>query len=617
MSDRPSPKAAYIRLPRSLGASRRLLKAVFPLVIGVACIILLNTKLEGLDFRAVADVVRTTSFPQWIAAAAATAVSFWAIGTYDVVVHRHLRTGVPDNVARVTGASSIAIAQVLGLGIVTGSLARWRMLQGAGGGMAAAITGVVSASFLGAWALVMVLLALVLPGASLPFGVTGLVLLGAVAVFALAFAAPTLRIRSLSLRLPSLRSLGSLSVLALIDIVAAAVALHVLMPAHLDIGFEVLLPIFAIALGCGLFSSTPGGAGPFELAVLTFLPQIDQAPLLGAILAWRLIYYAVPAVLAVIPLAFPYRLPAKSAPDAGFANLSHASRAECNVMRQNGGFCLSTGRDTSVVAETGQTLTLMFDPLHGTAQGVTQDLAREARNRMLIPVIYKCSGPLASAARDAGWHVARVADDAVVDLAAFNLDGSKYRQLRRKLRNVEKAGVTVAEEKVSDALLDDMARVDVAWLATHNHARGFSMGHFCPEYVAHQRIITARRDGELLGFVTFHQTSADMALDLMRHGDDLPDGVMHAMIVAGIEGAKAEGRTRLSLAALPAKCECDGKLGARLRAEITKRSGGAGLTRFKESFGVRRQPLYAAAPSRLGLAVGLADIARAVHATRG
>jgi len=612
MSQRPSPKTAYLRLP----ASRRLFKAIFPLAIGVACIVLLNTKLEGLDFHAVSDVVRTTSLIQWFAAAAATAVSFWAIGTYDVVVHRHLRTGVPADVARVTGASSIAIAQVLGLGIVTGSLARWRMLQGAGGGIAAAITGVVSASFLGAWALVMVLLALVLPGASLPFALTATVLIGAVAVFGLAFAAPKLRIGSLSLRLPSLRALAALSVLTLIDIVAAAAALHILMPAHLAIGFEVLLPVFAIALGCGLFSSTPGGAGPFELAMLTFLPQIDQAPLLGAVLAWRLIYYAVPAILAVIPLAFPYRLPAKTAADAGMANLSHATRAECGVMYQNGGFCLPTGRDTSVVAETGQTLTLMFDPLHGTTQGVTQALDRAARDRMLIPTIYKCSAPLALAARDAGWHVARVADDAVIDVAGFHLDGSRHRQLRRKLRNAEKAGVTVAEELLSQPLLDEMARVDVEWLSTHDHARGFSMGHFCPEYVARQKIIVARQNGVMLGFVTFHQTSADMALDLMRHGDDLPDGVMHSMIVCAIQAAQAEGRSKLSLAALPAKSNCDSKLAARLRNKIAERSGGHGLTRFKESFGIRRQPLYAAAPSRVGLAVALADIARAVHAPR-
>ena len=43
-------------------------------------------------------------------------------------------------------------------------------------------------------------------------------------------------------------------------------------------------------------------------------------------------------------------------------------------------------------------------------------------------------------------------------------------------------------------------------------------------------------------------------------------------------------------------------------------SGCPGLTRFKRAFGPRTEPLYAAAPGRAGLAVSLADLARAIHA---
>ncbi|MEC8666778.1 MAG: phosphatidylglycerol lysyltransferase domain-containing protein [Pseudomonadota bacterium] len=607
------PRTALLRS----AASRRIFKAFFPLVVGTACVLLLNSKLAGLDFHAVAEVVRTTSLPQWLAAAAATALSFWAIGTYDVVVHRHLRTGVPADVARVTGAGSIAIAQVLGLGIVTGSLARWRMLSGTGGGTAAKVTSVVTASFMGAWALATVLLALVLPGVTLPLWMTACVLGGAVALAVIAFLTPTFRLRSLSIRLPSLRALGSITVLTLIDIAAAAAALHVLMPAGLDIRYEVLLPIFAIALGCGLFSSTPGGAGPFELAVLSFLPLVPQEPLLGAILAWRLIYYAVPALLAIIPLAFPYRVAALDAGPSVPANLCQARRAECGVVRQNGGFALHTGKDQSIVAESGQCLALLFDPLNGTTQGVTEDLKDAARARMLIPALYKCTGPLAAQARRDGWAVVRVADDAVIDLPTFSLDGSRHRQLRRKLRHAEKAGITVIEENPCPNLLHEMAQMDQAWLATHGKARGFSMGRFDADYVKQQRIFVAREHGRMLGFVTFHQSGHDMALDLMRHGADLPDGTMHQMIVSAILTAQAEGRKRLSLAAMPATPKAERPLARRIRDAVTRRSGGAGLTRFKESFGPYRQPLYAAAPSRAELTLALADIARAIHAPRG
>ena len=95
-------------------ASRVILRSGLPLLIGAACIWLLRDRLHGMDFDAVAEVVSTTSLAQWVAAAGATALSFWAIGTYDLVMHRHLRTGVPPRVARIAGAGSIALAQVLG-----------------------------------------------------------------------------------------------------------------------------------------------------------------------------------------------------------------------------------------------------------------------------------------------------------------------------------------------------------------------------------------------------------------------------------------------------------------------------------------------------------------------
>lgn len=599
-------------------ASRRILKTGFPLLVGAACIVLLNTRLEGLDFKAVADVVRTTSLPQWVAALAATALSFWAIGTYDVVVHRHLRTGVPADVARVTGAGSIAIAQVLGLGIVTGSLARWRMLSGAGGGVAAAVTGVVSASFLAAWALTTVLLALVLPGVSLPVWLTLAVLAGAAGMALLSFMTPQLRLRRLNLRLPSLRALGAITLLTLVDIAAAAAALHVLMPAGVELRYEILLPVFAIALGAGLFSSTPGGAGPFELALITFLPQVGQEPLLGAVLAWRLVYYAVPALFAIIPLAMPYRVGAHAAPPAPcLSGLGRATRAECGVIRQNGGEIINAGSDLCAVAETGQTLTLMFDPIHGRVSGVPRALAHAARNRMLVPAIYKCTGPLAQEARRTGWQVVRIADDAVIGLDGFDLGGSCHRQLRRKLRHAEKAGVTVSAEKPTPALMRELARIDAMWLARHGKARGFSMGRFDAEYIRDQRLFVARQGGVVIGFVTFHQSGCDMALDLMRHGEHLPDGAMHMMIVTAIAAAKDEGRSRLSLAAMPATPPNEGRLTARMRTAITRRSGGEGLTRFKQSFGPAREPLYAAAPNRAMLALALADIARVIHAPRG
>ena len=424
------PRAAVLRA----AATRRLVKSGLPLIVGAICIWLLSGQIRGLDFHAVAEVVRTTSLSQWAGAAVATALSFWAIGTYDAVMHRHLRTGVPADVARMTGAGSIALAQVLGLGMVTGTLARWRMLAGTTPAMAATVTGAVSVSFLASWGLIAVALCALLPGVALPplLAVAALAVL--IGLAALVVLRPVLRVGRVDLRMPSLRTLLSMLVLTAVDLTAAAAALHILMPGSLSVGFTTLLPVFALALGAGLFSSTPGGAGPFELTLLALLPAAGQEPLLGAVLAWRVIYYAVPALIAVIPLAVPFRF-APTAPDRAAArsrDLPHAPRAECGVARQNGALSLDSGTGSAAVVETGQCLALLFDPMSGTPADTVRALSRAARERMLVPAIYKCSARTALAARRAGWRVMRVADDAVIDLAAHSLDGSGARQLRRK-----------------------------------------------------------------------------------------------------------------------------------------------------------------------------------------
>jgi phosphatidylglycerol lysyltransferase len=621
---RRTPNWAAAQDVRAATLSRALplrqLRLLLPLGIGLACLWLLQGRLSTLDMRAVTQVITTTHPAQWLAAAGATALSFWAIGTYDAVMHRHLRTGVPPRVARITGAGSVAIAQVLGLGLLTGALARWRMLPGARPGMAAAVTAAVSGSFLAAWALLASVAAIAVPAIAMP-GLGILLIVGAcLALPVLAFRHPVLRWRRWSLRLPTLRALGAMTLLAALDILAAATALHVLMPGHLSVDFLLLLPVFTLAIGAGLFSSTPGGAGPFELTLLACLPAIDQEALLGAVLAWRVIYYAIPALLALIPLARPFavtaRLPCTARPDA--AALSQASRAECGVARQNGAELLSSGTDSAIVVETGQSLTLLFDAFSGRGDAsMLHALRSEAAERTLVPAIYKCSAPLATTARAEGWHVLHIADEAVIDPQRFSLDGSQHRQLRRKLRHAAKARVTVSEACPRDATLHrTLAAIDRHWVSRHGTARGLSMGRFDPEYIAGQRLFLAWQAGRIIAFVTFHEARDEMTLDLMRHGPGQPDGVMQALIAAGIVAAQKEGRM-FSLAALPARPGGEGPILARLRKWQVRLTGSDGLIRFKEAFAPRRKPLYLAAPTLSALTLAAVDLARAIQAPEG
>lgn len=594
-------------------ARRGWVRTVLPLAIGAGCLWLLAGRLSTFDPLLMWQSFRSVTPAEWILSGLFTLLSFWALGRYDAVIHRHLRTGVSERDAQLSGMSSIALAQVLGLGVVTGALARWRLLPVLGPVRAAQVTAAVSASFLLAWAIITAIACLLLARNLLPgwLALCGLIL--AVALSALSLLLPEIRFSRWKFRLPSLQAICAIGFFALIDTVAAAVVLYILLPA--GISFLSLLPAFLIALGAGLFAGTPGGVGPFELMMLALLPVLPESEMMGGILAFRLIYYAVPALLAAFHV-----MRFRSVSDAGERHhvpravpellIDHAPRSECGIARQNGARLLGCARTGGIVVSTPQSLTMLFDPLAGDLKALLPGLTSAARGSNRIPLVYKCTSRQAVQARSSGWQVARVADEAVIAPGTFSLDGPCHRQLRRKLRQASKAGVTVSSPQ--DLPLACMAGLDAAWKKTHGLARGLSTGRFAPSYVAHQRVYCAWAGGKLIAFATFHCNHHEMCLDLMRHGPGLPDGTMHLLICSAIDDARQDG-IPLSLAAMPAIVSGEHRFLSHIRSHIARRSGGDGLTRFKESFAPRRVPLYMAAPSRASLILGAIDLALAMR----
>ena len=133
----------------------------------------------------------------------------------------------------------------------------------------------------------------------------------------------------------------------------------------------------------------------------------------------------------------------------------------------------------------------------------------------------------------------RVADDAVIDLPGFSLDGSRHRQLRRKLRHAEQAEVTVMP--CGDILpLTALAQVEAAWQADHGPAAGTTLGRFEPGYLAHQAVYTAWCGPRVVAFASFHRAKREWCLDLMRSCSDMPDGTMHSLIHAALTDASVD-----------------------------------------------------------------------------
>lgn len=639
-SRQPSPSAVEgLRLDMRAIALRQLSAALVLTGLGW----LAWEAMVELDPQRIVAALGSVSPVQWLLGAIFTAVSFSALGHYDAVAHRLAATGVSRRDAVCSGASAIALAQALGMGTLTGAMVRWRSLPGLGPGAALRVSVLVSLSFLAAWAVLAAVAVWLLPkpppGAP---AISALILAAGIATVALSL----LRPQWLPFSLPPLRATGAIFALTTVDILAAGTVLWVLLPTETDLAPLPLLAAYLLALGAGLVLTTPGGIGPFEIALLALLPGLPAEPVLAAVLAYRALYQAVPAVLAGGALlrgmflagrsgaghrprprpaahrapGFVSLPPARAIPFAIEAAIDAAPRAESALLRHGrlGLLTNSSGRPALMAAPAGQCLICLSDPLSArdATTSLLQIVRREADNRFLTPVLYKAGPRLAASARRAGWRVFAIADEAWLDPAGFSCDGPARRQLRRKLRQATSAGIRVFDASEDARLpLDEMAEVARAWAASHSGERGFSMGVWDSATLAAARIFLARDEHRrLVGFITVHANCHEHALDLMRALPGAPDGVMQSLVVAAIESAAAAGLRRFSLAAVPRQPAPDEAAGiAALRRLTARRSGAEGLRQFKSSFGPRWETRYLAAPSHIGLVLGGIEIAREIN----
>ncbi len=571
---------------------RRLLGAriwhLWPIAALGAGVWILAKRLDGVEPSHVLEAVGAVSPTGWLGAIAATWLSLMAVGQYDAVLHRALKTGISPHIARRTGLIAISIAQTAGFGTLVSALVRWRCLPDWSLWQAARFSLRVSLSFLLLWsflAAVAVALWTEAPEAAVWAAAGGLIAFGLVA------GAPPLR--RLVYQLIPRGALGPLLAAALVDTVFAAVALACLLPGGFTIGLS-LYPIYLLALGAALATGAPGGLGAFELVLLALLPHPDQAALIGAILAFRIIYYVLPAFLGLAGLMRPItplvseRRNARAPSDWGLVTQGAA------ILRAGPALWLYRER---------LGLGIAIGPALGRANIKAFSMAM--RRAGLAPVLYKVGPAEASAARSLGWRVLKIAEEAMIDPQIWSTEGSSRRQLRRHLRHAEQAGITIESAKQALPLIE-MAEVNAAWTQKNRRERGFSMGRFAPELLGQQQVFLAYSGNRLIAFASFHTSARDWSLDLVRHIDGIPDGTMHLLLVSAIESCRAKGIGRLSLAAAPAAGETLARL-------IPAKALAPGLRRFKQSFAPTWEPRYLCTSGNLTLIRAAAIVAAAIH----
>lgn len=244
-----------------------------------------------------------------------TAASFLVLGFVERLGLRYLGVAsrVPRRAAMTTAFVSHAFSQSVGLALLTGAAvrlrayARYQVDAAAVARLSAFVTLSITLGLLACSAVAFSAGTepLRLAGASLPVRPIGLFLTIVVAAYlgwSVLATRETVGHGRWQLRRPSGRHAIGQLLLSGADWLLTGTVLFALLPPASGLGFLALLRIYLIAQTVGVASHVPGGAGVFEIVILSLAASDGaslRAPLVAALVLFRVIYYLAPFVAAL------------------------------------------------------------------------------------------------------------------------------------------------------------------------------------------------------------------------------------------------------------------------------------------------------------------------------
>ena len=146
--------------------------------------------------------------------------------------------------------------------------------------------------------------------------------------------------------------------------------------------------------------------------------------------------------------------------------------------------------------------------------------------------------------------------DVIIDVAAFDMVGRKYRNLRQAVQRTKNFGITtevVDEQGLNDVLLTELTDVILASPSGSRTERGFSMsldGTLEGRYPGVALIIARDRAGRVQGFHRYATAGdgTEVTLDVPWRRRGAPNGIDERLSVDMIAKAREQGAQRLSLA---------------------------------------------------------------------
>jgi phosphatidylglycerol lysyltransferase len=294
---------------------RPFIYAVFALIIFSLAGWLLHHELSKFSYADLKQGLADIPQSRILIAVGLTVLSYWVLTFYDWLGIRYIGKKLSYPKTLLVSFTSYVMSYNLGLSSIGGTALRFRLYSSWGFG-ALEIAQLVAFCVLSFWGgfLITCGVGFLIGRFQVPedfmFSLFELRLVGVLLVLMVvaylvvcARRKAPIMIRNWSFQLPNLRLAMGQLLIGFIDLVVATSVFYVLLPEGAPV-FSVFLGIYLLAMFAGMISHVPGGIGVFDTMILLMLqPWIEAPDVVGALLAYRAIYYLLPLALALIVLA--------------------------------------------------------------------------------------------------------------------------------------------------------------------------------------------------------------------------------------------------------------------------------------------------------------------------
>lgn len=305
----PPPKTAKEKMAdffRSYGTS------LLSVVLFAVALWALYHGLAEVHLRDVAAEIRAQTWSRLGGALGLTFGSYFLLTLYDFIGLHYLDRRLPYPKVALASFVGYAVSNSVGHSLLVGAPIRYRLYANSGlsaldvGKLLVYSTTMIWVGFIGVSGLLFTIEPLRLPSSlsflpfasTVPIGVVFLLMTAGFVLFSF-LGRKAIRFRRWEIEVPRPRLVIPQLLAAGADWVLAGTVLFLMLPQAIDARWLVFVSIFLLAQLVGYASQVPGGLGIFESTILLLMAPPNPAPLVGALVLYRLVYYVLPLTIGV------------------------------------------------------------------------------------------------------------------------------------------------------------------------------------------------------------------------------------------------------------------------------------------------------------------------------